>query len=168
MIKCEVADITHPGTEAIVSAANGCGIMGAGVAGAIREAAGPDIETEARGIIKKRGRPFDEGSCYSTGSGLLRQRGVIKIYHAVTMKYPGGPSSLHFINLCIEESLEMSIKDNMESIAIPALGTGIGRLEINAVASIILQKSKRYDHLLDIFILDKNRLFIETINKIKS
>jgi O-acetyl-ADP-ribose deacetylase (regulator of RNase III) len=164
MIQAEVGDITQAKTEAIVNAANGIGILGAGVAGAIRREGGYEIQNEAKQICKQR-KNVDEGSFYVTGAGQLSKNGVQKIYHAVTMKYPGGLTSLFIVDKVLREVLEDAVKNKVKSIAIPGLGTGIGGLDKETVADIMAKIGLDYSLLLDIYFIDMNHDFINQINK---
>ncbi len=166
MISTEVGDITKAGTEAIVNAANGVGIMGRGVAGAIINIAGRKLENEAKSKCKENGKPFEPGQVYTTSSFKLRERGIKIVYHAVTMKFPGGITSLHFVNIAMKLTIERAIHDNIESIAFPGLGTGIGRLNKNAVAGIMVRVAKDYDHLIDIVFVDYDKIFIKKIKEL--
>ena len=162
MISAEVGNLIKSGTEAIVNAANGVGIMGRGVAGAISIAGGTIISKEAKEVCKLNGN-FEPGEVYSTGPGRLREKGILRIYHAVTMKFPGGPTSLHYINIVMKSVIEQAIHDQITSIAIPGLGTGIGRLNKTSVARIMFKVANEYDHLIDIFFVDYDESFINTI-----
>ena len=73
-------DITAAGTEGIVNAANNEGWLGSGVAGAIRRAAGAEVEAEAVAQA-----PWPVGDAVRTGPGRLAGRGVKAILHAAAM-----------------------------------------------------------------------------------
>ena len=163
MIEAVIRDITRPGTEVVVSAANGVGIMGRGVAGAISQVAGQSIIDEAKALIKHRGKIFQTGEIYITGPGKMSRRGVRKIYHAVTMQYPGGLTSVNIVNILMHKLLKGAIKGKRESIAIPGLGTGIGRLDRNIVANVMVGVAKQYDHKIKIRILDQGDDFINEV-----
>ena len=164
MIIIQTGDITKIKTEAIVNAANGIGIMGKGVAGSIRKSGGYKIQKEAREICKKNGN-INEGSFYVTGPGNLLKNGVKKIYHAVTMKYPGGLTSLNTVSNVLKNIIKDAIKNKLKSIAIPGLGTGIGRLDKSVVAAKMAQIIENYHTLIDISIVDSNEYFIEMVKK---
>ncbi len=66
-------DITEEEVDAIVNAANSALVLGAGVAGAIREKGGPEIQAECDAI-----GPIGVGDAVVTGAGRLRARFVIK------------------------------------------------------------------------------------------
>jgi len=166
MIEAKVGTITRPQCQVIVNAANGIGVMGKGVAGAISTDGGVLISEEAKALVKKRGKPFEAGDVYATGPGKLSRRSVKKIYHAVTMQYPGGLTSIHTVNTLMHKLLKKAIEDKMNSIAIPGLGTGIGRLDRNAVASVMVNVAQQYDHMVFIKFLDHSKIFIEEIKSL--
>tara|TARA_Y100000034_G_scaffold132523_1_gene195743 strand:+ start:1257 stop:1772 length:516 start_codon:yes stop_codon:yes gene_type:complete len=162
----EVGDILNPDTETIVNPANGLGVMGAGVAGAITSYAGPAVSEEARKLVEERGKPFEAGEAYATKSGrLYRRRSVKRIYHAVTMKYPGSFTSIDIVGKAMLAVLKLAIADKIDSIAFPGLGTGIGRLDLSNVANVMVDMAQQHDHEIVIKIIDLDSRFIAEIQK---
>lgn len=164
-MEIELGDISTPGTEAIINAANGCGIMGAGVAGAIRKSGGVEIEEAAKLLKQVNGKPFEPGECYVTTSGNLKRRGVKTIYHAVVMKYPGGFTSSDIVSKALRKALDKAIGDRIHSIAVPGLGTGIGKLDKQIIAGVMYKIILEVDPFIDVVIMDKN---VDFINEMKS
>jgi O-acetyl-ADP-ribose deacetylase len=158
-------DITDVGTDVIVNAANGVGIMGRGVAGALSRAGGPEIQAEAKEIAEKEG-PFEPGCCYCTTPGKLSEQGVKIIIHAVTMKFPGGPTSYDFVIKAAKASIKQAVNLEYESIAIPALGGGIGRLDKDQLAVKLVGIARVADHLIDIVFVDRDRFFIDEVRRL--
>tara|TARA_B100000614_G_scaffold262909_1_gene300764 strand:+ start:227075 stop:227578 length:504 start_codon:yes stop_codon:yes gene_type:complete len=167
-MKAIVGDITKLNdVDVIVNAANGIGVMGAGVAGAIARSMGEKAAAAVRDYCKENG-PFEPGSCYATDAGLLKRRGIKKVYHAVTMKYPGQPSSLTVVERALKSVAMEAIIDGEQSIAIPGLGTGIGGLNPSQVANRMATVLLPYVGQLDITVVDRNEGFIEAVlNAIK-
>ena len=165
MLKAEIGSITESNTEAIVNASNGIGIMGKGIAGAIRDAAGIEVQEEARQKFKDNGKPFDEGECYVTSAGQLKEKGIKNIFHAVTMRLPGGPSSLNTVEKALHNVLKEAKKMKLKSITIPGLGTGIGGLNKISVALITVIVCRQYASRMDICIKDIDKTFIEEVKK---
>ncbi|MBI3014850.1 MAG: macro domain-containing protein, partial [Candidatus Tectomicrobia bacterium] len=79
-IEVQQGSILEARADAIVNAANSQGVMGGGVAGVIRRAAGKEVEEEAVAQA-----PIPVGSAALTGGGKTRFRGII---HAPTMPQP--------------------------------------------------------------------------------
>jgi O-acetyl-ADP-ribose deacetylase (regulator of RNase III) len=159
-----VGSILDTECEAIVNAANGIGVLGAGVAGAIRNAGGMAIQDEAKDICRKNGRVIEAGKCYRTGSGKLLDKGIKYVYHAVTMEYPGGRSSLKNVRDAIRAVLKQAMKDGVKSIAIPGLGTGIGGLDKESVARIMVSVADDFFQL-DVEFVDCSQEFIDYVKK---
>jgi O-acetyl-ADP-ribose deacetylase (regulator of RNase III) len=134
MIEVLKNDITKVKADAIVSAANGVGVAGAGVAGAICKAAGPSYKEEIRLAAQQRSGGYDAGQIYVTSAGDLIDHGVKNVIHAVTMKYPGGPTSYHTVESCLQEIIDEARRSDLGSVAVPGLGTGIGGLDSEVVA----------------------------------
>lgn len=160
-LKVGVGDITKVrDVDVIVNAANGIGVMGTGVAGAIAASGGEKFKTEVREYAKANG-PFKEGKCYKTDAGLLKRRGVKEIYHAVTMEFPGRPSSIEIVTKALRASLAEAMMSGVKSIAIPGLGTGIGGLDKTQVAQRMAAIIEPYRGQMDIIVVDRSTEFIE-------
>lgn len=105
-------------TQVIVNAANSLGLMGGGVAGAIKRAAGAEVEREA-----VKDAPIRVGRAVLTSGGKTKFRGII---HAPTMPEPGTHSSIQNVSLATKAALTLADDKGFESVAIPGLGTGVG------------------------------------------
>ena len=120
VIEIVQADITSLAVDAIVNAANNHLVLGSGVAGAIRSKGGPSIQAECDriGVIRV-------GDAAITGAGELPAKFVI---HAASMGD----------ELVSERSLRDSVRNSLikgedagiQSIAFPAIGTGVGGFPI--------------------------------------
>jgi O-acetyl-ADP-ribose deacetylase len=122
-------DITAAGTQAIVNAANNEGWLGSGVAGAIRRAAGDQVEAEAMAQA-----PWPVGDAVRTGPGRLGDRGVEAILHAAAMA-PGRPASAAAVGSATAAALRLAAAEGLTSVALPALGTGVGGVDLAAAAA---------------------------------
>jgi O-acetyl-ADP-ribose deacetylase len=122
-------DITAAGTQAIVNAANNEGWLGSGVAGAIRRAAGDQVEAEAMAQA-----PWPVGDAVRTGPGRLGDRGVEAILHAAAMA-PGRPASAAAVGSATAAALRLAAAEGLTSVALPALGTGVGGVGLEAAAA---------------------------------
>ncbi len=123
------ADITDLETDAIVNAANDLLWMGSGVAGAIRTKGGDDIEKEAM----SKG-PAKIGEAIVTTAGKLKAKYVI---HAVLMGQDLLTSE-NYIRDATLNSLKRAEELKLNSIAFPALGTGVGGFPVNRCAEVII------------------------------
>jgi O-acetyl-ADP-ribose deacetylase (regulator of RNase III) len=128
-------DITEQAVDAIVNAANSALVLGAGVAGAIREKGGPDIQAEcdAHG-------PVAVGEAAVTGAGDLPARFVI---HAAGMP-PGGRADEQSVRSSIRASLARAVEQGCRTIAFPAIGAGIGGLSMQRCAEISIEEARRH------------------------
>jgi O-acetyl-ADP-ribose deacetylase len=122
-------DIAVQAVDAIVNAANTAFWMGAGVAGAIKARGGEEIERDA----VAQG-PVGPGGCVLTGGGRLPAPHVI---HAAVMGQDLVTSAA-FIDRATRNALAMAGAHRFESIAIPALGTGVGGFPLDACARTMM------------------------------
>jgi O-acetyl-ADP-ribose deacetylase (regulator of RNase III) len=123
-------DITACAVDAIVNAANNHLWMGGGVAGAIKRKGGQMIEAEAI-----RQGPIPIGEAVVTGGGALKARYVI---HAAVM---GRDliTNADFIRQATINSLKRATELGIESVAFPALGTGVGGFSVDEAARVMLE-----------------------------
>jgi O-acetyl-ADP-ribose deacetylase (regulator of RNase III) len=129
-------DITEMDTDAIVNAANAQLIMGGGVAGAIRSKGGPAIQAECDRI----GGTVVGGAVITTG-GQLRARHVI---HAVGPRMGEGDEDEKLAG-ATRNALNVADENQLKSIALPAISTGIFGFPIHRCAEIMLETA--IDHL---------------------
>lgn len=128
-------DLTEMDVHVIVNAANNDLKLGAGVAGAIRRKGGEDIQREcdAMGSIPV-------GYAAITGGGKLKARHAI---HAASMSLGGrttGPTLLH----SVAHALRLAAERGLQTIAFPAVGTGVAGFPIRECATIMLEEAVRH------------------------
>ncbi len=119
-------DITVLKVDAIVNPANSLMLMGGGVAGAIKRVGGEEIEREAMKYA-----PVPVGEAVVTGAGRLPAKAVI---HAPTMERPAMRIPLDNAVKASQAALKAAAERGFESIALPAMGAGVGGLSIRDVA----------------------------------
>jgi O-acetyl-ADP-ribose deacetylase (regulator of RNase III) len=131
MLELEVidGDITQLQVDAIANAANDELWMGAGVAGAIRRAGGDEIENEA-----VANGPIAVGQAVATGAGKLPARYVI---HGAVMGQDLQTNG-KLIGRTAQRCLEVADELGLESIALPAFGTGVGGFPLDDCARIMV------------------------------
>lgn len=147
--------------DVLVNAANGIGVMGAGVAGYIRRSGGDLLEKNVKNICMLHGKPFECGEIYSSDPGLLKRRGYKVIYHAVVMKYPGSPTSTKIVQDLCHSIVNKARTEGYKTIAVPGMGTGIGKLDKKQVARIMVDIFCQYSSGIDIHLTDFNDDFIK-------
>ena len=128
-------DITEQAVDAIVNAANSDLVLGAGVAGAIRTRGGPAVQA----ACDEHG-PIGVGEAAITTAGELTARFVI---HAAGMP-PGGQVSEESLRASLEASLELAARNGCATLAVPAIGTGVGGLSMQTCAEASLDVARRW------------------------
>lgn len=129
-------DITDAEVDAIVNAANSQLWMGTGVAGAIKRKGGTVIEEDA-----VRQGPVEVGESVLTVAGNLPATHVI---HAATMG-PDLKTDPEKIAAATRSTLAIAEKHRLTSLAMPALGSGVGGVPPTRVADAML--SALVEHL---------------------
>jgi O-acetyl-ADP-ribose deacetylase (regulator of RNase III) len=165
-ISIERGDITDREVDAIVNAANSTLAMGAGVAGAIKRKGGVIVEEEAM-----RQGPVEVGEAVLTTGGNLAATHVI---HAAVMG-PDLKTDADKITRATRAVLALADKHRITSLALPALGTGVGHVAPAASAEAMLPevlshlKSGRSSLKRVVFVLyqdDAHRAFSETLKRL--
>jgi O-acetyl-ADP-ribose deacetylase (regulator of RNase III) len=128
-------DLTAAKVDAIVNAANNDLILGGGVAGAIRSKGGPSIQEECGRI-----GPIRIGEAAITGGGNLPARHVI---HAASMEL-GGLTGEPGLRESTRNSLLRAKEHRLESIAFPAIGTGIAGFPMERCAVVMLEEIRAH------------------------
>ena len=123
-------DITELDTDAIVNAANAQLQLGGGVAGAIQRKGGPSIQAEC----DKHG-PIQVGEAAITTGGNLKARHVI---HAVGPRMGVDTPEDELLATATRSSLGLADEHGLESIAFPAVSTGIFGCPVERCATVML------------------------------
>lgn len=134
-IKLIEANIAILDVEAIVNAANKSLILGAGVAGAIRNYGGPSIQEECNRIGS-----IEVGEAVITGGGNLKAKYVI---HAVGPVYGEGDEDEKLTKATLN-SLRIANKNKIKNIAFPAISTGIFHFPLQRCSEIMLKAAMEF------------------------
>lgn len=117
-------DITEMDVDAVVNAANSGLMGGGGVDGAIHRRGGPEILEECK-EIRRNDYPdgLPAGKAVITTGGKLKAPHVI---HTVGPVWSGGNSGeSETLANAYRSSLSLAAENNLESIAFPAISTGV-------------------------------------------
>lgn len=136
-------DITTYDGDAIVNAANNHLQLGAGVAGAVRRAAGPTVQQEC-----DQHGPIRVGEAALTGAGSLAVRRII---HAAAMG--DEPVTERSIRASTAASLTLAAQHQLHRIAFPVLGSGVGGFDFERAATVMrdaVNASADAQHLTEI------------------
>lgn len=128
-------DITDLDTDAIVNAANTALTLGGGVAGAIRRKGGPKIQEECNRI----GGTHVGGAVITTGRNLQAKY----VIHAVGPRHGEEHEDAKLKDATLN-SLILADKNNLKTMAFPAISTGIFGFPKDRCATIMLSTTIAY------------------------
>ncbi|KAK6168972.1 hypothetical protein SNE40_020113 [Patella caerulea] len=164
-------DIRLLAVDAIVNAANGQLNHGAGLAQAIVDMGGKDIQRECNKYIDKNGQ-IKDGEVMVSGSGNLKCK---KVIHAVGPIWKGGENGEeNILKNAVKNSLMAATKENLQSVAIPPISTGIFHYPKQAAANVIGKTvykflMKNADELKEVFLCGTEmrilNMYIDVIQK---
>lgn len=132
-------DITTEEVDAIVNAANENLKHGGGVARAISLRGGPDIQKESDAWVRAKG-PVSHAHPAWTSGGLLPTEYVI---HTVGPVWGAGDEDFK-LSAAVIGCLRVADELGVESIALPAISTGIFGFPKERAAEVILQSIETY------------------------
>jgi len=143
-LECVRGDITsQDDVGAIVNAANARLESGGGVAGAIHRAAGPALAEEARPLA-----PLSPGEAVITGAHNLPNRYVI---HALGPVYGQDHPEAELLANCYRNSLALAEERGIESVAFPAISTGVFGYPVEEAARVaigtVLDEAEKLQHV---------------------
>lgn len=139
----KVGDITKEDAHAIVNAANGSLMGGGGVDGAIHRAGGPEILKQCK-EIRKSSYPdgLPTGQAAVTTAGNMAAKNVI---HTVGPVYGrGGKQKAEQLADCYRNSLALATEKGIETIAFPAISTGVYGYPLDEAAKVSSQAIEQF------------------------
>lgn len=139
VIKLVEGDITEEKVDAIVNAANTNLLHGGGVAGAIVRKGGHEIQDESNDWVKQHG-PVSHAEPAYTGGGNLP---CCYIIHAVGPVWGEGNEDEKLAS-AVRGSLQLADRLNLESLAFPAISTGVFGFPGKRAAKVILSGIEDY------------------------
>ncbi|MFQ5847853.1 MAG: macro domain-containing protein [Candidatus Methylomirabilales bacterium] len=153
-IEIRQGSILDVAAEVIVNAANSQGWMGGGVAGAIKRAAGSQVEEEA----VAQG-PTPVGAAILTSGGRTRFRGII---HAPTMERPAMRIPAANVGRATAAALRLAEEKGFTTIALPGMGTGVGGVDHQAAAVSMMEAIRQFpaERVQRILLVDVDRAMV--------
>ena len=163
-MKVILGDICYPKAESLIIPANTKGIMSDSISARISKVGLGSISKEAKQIASET--IIDLTDCIVTGSGRLNRRGVKKIYHSVIKKLQSDFTSIYTIREALKKALQEVVNNRHKSVAVSALGSGIGGIDYKILAGTIVGVCRKFDDIIEIKIINDDKLFIDEVEDI--
>ena len=139
-------DITRQEVDAVVNAANSALRPGGGVDGAITRAAGREALADRERLIRERASPpLPTGEAVATIGGDLPARWII---HTAGPIYAGSPEDARLLADCHAACLRVADELGAETVAFPAISTGIYGYPLDEAAPIAIGTVRAADTLV--------------------
>jgi len=172
-ITVKIGDITKEQCDAIINAANSSLLGGGGVDGAIHHAGGHQILNECRQIRKTQyPEGIPTGECVITQAGHLPCRYII---HTVGPIWKGGNANeANLLHQSYYNSMKKALEYKLETIAFPAISTGVygyprelaAAIAFNTIKSFLLNNTFPKKVIFIFFSNDDYHLFLNSIQHI--
>ena len=120
--------------EAVVNAANAELLPGGGVAGAIHNTAGPELEEESKKLA-----PVKPGEAVITGAYKLPNKYII---HCLGPVYGKDKPEDKLLANCYRNALKIAEKEKIHSIAFPSISTGAFGYPVEDAAGVAMETLK--------------------------
>ncbi len=169
-VQVALCDVTKEDADAIVNAANSSLKHGGGVAQAIVNAGGMEIQRESDEYVQKHG-PVPTGNVAITGAGRLKAKYVI---HAVGPIWRGGNNNEDaLLYNAVFNTMKKADELKVERISMPAISTGIygfpkdraARIFARAIRDFLQSREKTRIRVIRICHIDEGsaRIFAENM-----
>jgi O-acetyl-ADP-ribose deacetylase (regulator of RNase III) len=137
-IEIVLADITRQEVDAIVNAANTHLANAGGVARAISDAAGPELQRACDELVAERG-PLSTGEAVATGAFRLPCRTVIHTVGPIYGRHGGEEAEL--LAAAHRSSIALAAELGLGSIAFPAISCGVYGYPLDEAAPIAISST---------------------------
>lgn len=136
----KVGDVLSEPADVLISTANPWLNLSGGVNGAIREAVGPDLQTELHELLKQRGlSAVPAGTVVRSNAYTLPFKHIL---HAVAID-PFYDSSTDIVEATFANALDMAWELRALSVSSPTLATGYGPMSIRDFGSAVVPALKK-------------------------
>jgi O-acetyl-ADP-ribose deacetylase (regulator of RNase III) len=142
-IELVAGDLLDQKVDVLVNAANSSLLGGGGVDGAIHRDGGPEILAECRALRAGHyGKGLPVGQAVATTAGRLRARWVV---HTVGPRFSRDEDRSGLLADCHRNSLAVATELGAETVAFPAIGTGIYGWPYEKAAPVALRAVRDAD-----------------------
>lgn len=162
-IYTDTKEIFRSNTECIVVPINAKCVISTDMHQKLVELAGEEVKRDLKNLFLNV--RIKSGSCLFAKPHKLRKKGIKHILYGFDREYPKGFVTIHTVRELIRAAFEISIKNEIQSIALPGLGLN-DALDIQAVAGATVQIAREYSYSLKIKITDTNESYIKYVDSL--
>lgn len=133
-------DLTNQDVDIVVNAANEQLAHGGGVAAALARAGGRDVQRESNAWVRDHG-PLGPGEAAVTTAGKMPARCIV---HVVGPRYREGQDNEGLLRQAVRTALATANEQSAESVALPAISSGIFGYPPDAASRVIAEECVRW------------------------
>ncbi|MBK9096903.1 MAG: macro domain-containing protein [bacterium] len=161
MLSFETNNILNVKAEVLVNSVNLFGVMGKGIALAMKQAFPENYKLYKKACEDKE---IDIGKIFVTQTGQFFPRYIVNF---PTKKHWRHPSKYEWIQAGLKSLKNWLNENKVSSIAIPPLGSGNGKLEWAVVKKMIVSELSEFENSIDIIVLEPSNQFTQYKQTVK-
>ena len=142
MVKVSQGDLTAACADVIVNAANEYLRHGGGLAAALAAAGGEEFVADSDRWVAEHG-PIPPGEAAVTVGGRLQAKWVV---HVVGPRFREGQENAALLREAVRTALDASAGTGAETVAMPAISTGVFGYPLGAATEVIASECVRWVH----------------------
>ncbi len=161
------ADMCSFQVDAVISACKGTLLLDGGLAKALSDAAGPKLQNDCNQIVKKRKLTTGDAVLLDAGGQLQCKHVILAIGPRYDSSNP--QESVKLLKKAVKKSLNLADQESFQSLAIPAISSGVFGFPLDLCADTIVKAIKEFcdfvegNTLRKVHLVDNNETTVQAL-----